>query len=210
MKARLLLVGLLLAATPAVAQSDDGERLRAQLRQVTLQLRQAQDDQAAAQAQKVAIQMERDTLKKQLAAAQADLARARHTDNRATVAESELAKVKGALGQATDAAQKEAEQSKAEHEKMQADALSSANVLAACQAKNTKLLAVARQILKEYENFDALDAVGANEPFTKLKRVELENLAQDYGDRIDDGIFDPKSVPAPTPAPAAATPPPKN
>ncbi|HWA92168.1 MAG TPA: hypothetical protein VG889_19175 [Rhizomicrobium sp.] len=207
MKARRFKVPLaliaLLVATPALAQSEDDARLRMQLRTVTLQLRQAQDDIASAQAQKIAAQTERDQLKKQLAAAQAELARARRSDNRAANAavESELAKVKDTLAQAADAAEKD----KAEREKMQADALSTANVLGVCQAKNAKLLAVARQILREYENFDALDAIGANEPFTKLKRVELENLAQDYGDRIDDGIFDPRSVPAPQPA--AATPP---
>lgn len=182
-------------ALAADAQNDD--RLRTQLRQVTLELRRVQDDQAAMQARKIAAEMERDALKKQLAAAQAEHARVRRGGDRASAVEGELAKVKDALGQAGDAAQKD----KAEREKMQADAVDTLSTLAACQAKNAKLLAVARRILKEYENFDMLDAVGANEPFTRLRRVELENLAQDYQDRIDDSMFDPKTAAAPPPSP---------
>lgn len=194
---KLALAVAIFALAPALAadaQNDD--RLRTQLRQVTIQLRQAQDDQAAMQAQKIAAEMERDTLKKQLAAAQAELARARHGGDRAGAVEGELAKVKGALGEASNAAQKD----KAEREKMQADAVATLGTLAACQAKNAKLLAVARQILKEYENFDVVDAFGANEPFTRLRRVELENMAQDYQDRIDDSLFDPKAA-TPPPSP---------
>jgi hypothetical protein len=192
-RALAIVVLALLPALAADAQTDD--RLRTQLRQVTIQLRQAQDDQAAAQAQKIAAEMERDQLKRQLAVAQAELARARHSGDRVGVVEGELAKVKADLGQAADAAQKD----KVERERMQADVLATASMLGACQAKNAKLLAIANQILREYENFDMLDAVGANEPFTKLKRVELENLAQDYQDRIDDSMFDTKAAAQPAP-----------
>ncbi|MBV9992136.1 MAG: hypothetical protein JOZ72_12700 [Alphaproteobacteria bacterium] len=189
MKTKLALAFLALTVGAAQAQSDDSERLRAQLRQVTLQLRQAQDDQAAAQAQKIAAQMERDAVKKQLAAAQGDLARLRHDSGRASAAEGQLAKANAALAAAGQSAEKD----KAERDKIQADAVTQAGVLSACEGKNRKLLDVSRQILKAYEDFDFVDSLGAREPFIRLRRVELENLAQDYRDRIDDGAFDAKT-----------------
>lgn len=211
MKRALAILLLLLGAAPAAAQDDETARLRMQLRTVTMQLRQAQDDQAAIQSQKISAEMERDQLKKQLAAAQAEAARLRRDSGRAGAAEADLAKTRDALSQATTQAAAQAQQSKAELDKIQAAALSTQTVLGACEAQNAKLLAVAREILAAYENFDALDSFGALEPFTKLKRVELQNLAQDYRDRVDAGTFDEKAAekaaqPAPAPAAPAAAP----
>jgi DNA repair exonuclease SbcCD ATPase subunit len=192
MRARFALA-LFLAVGTAVsvhAQSDDSDRLRAQLRQVTLQLRQAQDDQASIQAQKVAAESERDAVKKQLASAQAELARVRHNDDRAAAIEGDLAKTKDALAQATEAAN----QQKAERDKLQAQASDVGLLYATCQGKNIKLLDVSREILDAYENFDFIDSLGVREPFVQTKRVELENLTQNYRDRIDDGVFDPRDV----------------
>ena len=181
------------AVEPACAQSDEGAGLRDRLRQVTLQLRQAQDDQATILAQKAQAEAERDSLKKQLAALQSELARARQNGQRANVVEGDLARTKDALAQAASVAQK----NQAERDKLQTAASNTQTVLEACEAKNTQLLVVSREILTAYENFDFIDSLSAREPFTRLKRVELENLAQSYRDRIDDGVFDPKAVPVP-------------
>lgn len=178
---------------PACAQSDDSAGLRDRLRQVTLQLRQAQDDQATILAQKAAAETERDALKKQLAALQSDIARVRRDGQRANVVEGDLARTKDALAQAANAAR----QNQAERDKLQTAASNSQTVLETCEVKNTQLIAVGREILTAYENFNFIDSLSAREPFTRLKRVELENLAQSYRDRIDDGVFDPKAVPAP-------------
>jgi chromosome segregation ATPase len=186
----LLAIG---AAAPARAQSDDSAKLRDQLRYVTLQFHQAQDDKATILAQKNAVELERDALKKQLSAAQAELARARHDGERVNAVAGDLARAKGALTQAADAAR----QNQAERDKLQTVASNTHTVLEACEAKNTQLLAVSRDILKAYEDFNFIDSLSAREPFIRMKRVELENIAQDYRDRIDNGIFDPKAVHAP-------------
>jgi len=180
-------------AMPASAQSDDSAGLRDRLRQVTLQLRQVQDDQATILAQKAAAETERDSVKKQLAALQSELAHARQNGQRANVVEGDLARTKDALAQAASVAQ----QNQAERDKLQTAASNTQTVLEACEVKNTQLLAVSREILTAYENFDFIDSLSAREPFTRLKRVELENLAQSYRDRIDEGFFDPKAVPVP-------------
>lgn len=183
------------AAAPACAQSDDSAKLREQLRYVTLQLHQAQDDQAAILAQKAAAETERDAVKKQLASVQAELARARRDGQRVRAVEGDLTKARDALTQATSAAA----QTQAERDKFHTAASNTQTVLEACQARNVQLLKVSREILAAYEGFDFVDSAEAREPFTRLKRVELENLAQDYHDRIDDGVFDPKAVRTPVP-----------
>jgi hypothetical protein len=184
------------AAWSAAAQDDESSRLRAQLRQVTLQLRQLQDDQATIQAQKVAAEMERDSLKKELASARAELAGARRSGDRVVAVQAELSRTKDALGQATT----EAQQNQAERDRLNATVTKAREVLQACQAKNEKLLKVGRDVLATYEKFDVEDAFFANEPFTGIARVDLENLAQDYSDRLDDGVFDPNEVRAQQPA----------
>ncbi len=190
MKAKLALAVLVCATAAASAQSDDGARLRDQLRRVTLELRQAQDDQATLQAQKIAAEMERDTAKKQLASAQAELARVRRDTGRASAVEGDLARTKQALTEAAAAAQ----QSQAERDKIKAAADGTLGMLDACVAKNAKLVALGNEILAHYDDSDFFDSALAREPFTKLRRVELENLAQSYQDRVDDGVYDPHAV----------------
>jgi hypothetical protein len=214
MKARESVVGLkgriaftlvvsacaVLAASPAAAQSIE-DKLREQLRATVVQLRQIQDDQAALQAQKTAAEQERDALKAQLAAAKAQLAHIPKSSGPSPALEAEVAKYKDAYAQAAGSAQ----QAQAGHDKLQADLTASQNVLNACETKNSQLIKVGNEILDSYQNFDFGDALGANEPFVGTERVELENLAQDYGDRLYDGKFDPRAVRPP----AAATQSPK-
>ena len=192
----LLLVPVL--AGVASAQSSD-DALRERLRQVTLQLRQVQDDQATLQAQKAAAEHERDDVKKQLAAAQAQLAHTKHEGTRVAAVQQDLTKAKDALAQATSSAQ----QSDAERQKLQTNVTNTTTLLQACESKNAELRKVGHEILDAYGQFDFGDALGANEPFIQQHRVELENQAQTFGDRIDNGQFDPHSIRPPAPAPSA-------
>jgi hypothetical protein len=180
----------------ASAQSSD-DALRERLRQVTLQLRQVQDDQASLQAQKAAAEHERDEVKKQLAAAQAELAHTKHEGTRVAAVQQDLAQAKDALAQATSSAQ----QSEAERQKLQTNVTNTTTLLEACESKNAELRKVGHEILDAYSKFDFSEALDANEPFTQLHRVELENQAQTFGDRTDNGRYDPRSIrPAPTPS----------
>ncbi len=192
----LLMVPVLSGA--ASAQSSD-DALRERLRQVTLQLRQAQDDQVTLQAQKAGAEHERDEMKKQLSAAQVELARTRHEGTRVVAVQQDLEKTKGALAQVTSSAQ----QSDAERQKLQTSATNTSTLLTACESKNAELLKVGHEILDAYSKFDFGEALGANEPFTQLHRVELENQAQTFGDRVDNGRYDPRSIRPPSTEPSA-------
>jgi hypothetical protein len=52
------------------------------------------------------------------------------------------------------------------------------------EAKNIALYKTGSEILTRYEKFGLGDAIGAKEPFVGITRVTLENLVQDYKDKL--------------------------
>ena len=68
--------------------------------------------------------------------------------------------------------------------------------LASCQTKNTELFNLGNQILDAYSHKDDLFGSIANrEPFTGLKRVQLENIVQDDQDTLLDNHITPAAPP---------------
>lgn len=194
MRNRYVLILLSIAAVVlhinvASAQTIE-DRLRDQLRATVQQLHQLQDDQASLQAQKIAAEQERDALKAQLAAAKAQNGHGGQDRGQVQALAAQVSKYKDAYSQATGTAA----QAQADHDKLASGLANAQTLLGACETKNGQLLNVGMEILAAYERFDFGEALGANEPFIGSKRVELENLAQDFGDRLYDGKFDPHTV----------------
>ena len=63
--------------------------------------------------------------------------------------------------------------------------------LSACTADNKKLGALSKELLGRYADKGVMDAMMQREPLTQLKRVELENLVQQYDDRIAESSLAP-------------------
>jgi len=59
-------------------------------------------------------------------------------------------------------------------------------VLEVCETKNTKLYGFGLELVKLYDKPSTYQAILRTEPFTQLKRVELENILQDYNDKLDE------------------------
>jgi chromosome segregation ATPase len=206
------LVGLLallaLVLLPvAGARADDTDmlnQLRAALRSSTAQLRELQDAQAAAQAKQTELEKQNEALRQQVDSLtkqvseqgagaapksakpevdRAALDQAVAEFNRRLSAQNEtLEKWKSAYTEAAGIARaKEAERSqvagKLEGLTRQAED---------CEAKNQKLFSLGNEILDRYAKMDFADALGAREPFIGVKRVELENLVQDYRGKLSD------------------------
>jgi chromosome segregation ATPase len=75
------------------------------------------------------------------------------------------------------------------------------------ETKNLALFALANEILNRYERFGLGDALAAKEPFVGVSRVKLENLVQDYKNKIlDQAVTSGQPAPAALPAPAKAAP----
>lgn len=81
---------------------------------------------------------------------------------------------------------------------LQETVVSQAQQIETCESHNVKLLQVNHDLLGQYENKGFFDAMLQREPLTQLKRVEIENIAQEYQDRIDRLVFR-KKEPATTP-----------
>jgi chromosome segregation ATPase len=114
-------------------------------------------------------------LKKQLAARNAALANSQSAYTAAASAASAAASENAAL-------------------KAQLDSTNSS--LASCQTKNTELFNLGNQILDAYSHKDDLfGSIADREPFTGLKRVQLENIVQDDQDTLLDNHITPTTAP---------------
>ena len=60
------------------------------------------------------------------------------------------------------------------------------SVLGTCVANNDKLLATGNEILDRYEAKGCFTAAREKEPFTQVKRVQLQNLVDEYRWKLED------------------------
>jgi predicted RNase H-like nuclease (RuvC/YqgF family) len=194
MRIRILKIGLVLLATltasaGAHAQSDT-DRLREALRAATAQTRSLEDQRSALQAKIATAERDAAALKKQIDDAKAEV-RQVEKQNREAVEEfnqrlaqrdETLEKWKSAYEEAaTVARSKDAERAKFEGEAAAFKASTKS-----CQAKNVLLVKVGRELLHRYEGVSFGDMVVTSEPLIGVRRVEIQNLLQDYGDKILD------------------------
>ena len=84
----------------------------------------------------------------------------------------------------------------AEKTQLQATVVDQAQLIESCEASNVKLLQINRELLVDYDKKGFMDAMLQREPLTQLKRVEIENIVQDYQDRIDRSEFRKKTAEA--------------
>jgi peptidoglycan hydrolase CwlO-like protein len=81
---------------------------------------------------------------------------------------------------------------------LQETVVGQAQQLETCESHNVKLLQINRDLLGQYENKGFFDSLMQREPIIGLKGVELENIVQDYQDRLDRLVFR-KKEPTATP-----------
>lgn len=197
----LLSAGLLLVLgclRLAAAEGGDGDaRLRTALRDLTLQLRTAQGDLATAQAGQAALAAEKkdlqdkyESMRKQsvadrtagekTAATQAAQLEAFKAQVTKLTGELDAAKAEGA--KSAQAAQA----TEAQRGKLAGEVADLKQRIADREAKNLALFLLGNEILNRYEDFSLGKALMAKEPFVGKTRTRLENLVQDYQDRLAD------------------------
>jgi chromosome segregation ATPase len=187
-----------LVSAPAADQPNPVEaKLREGLKTTMLQLREVQTEKAALEAAKADLEAQVATLTEKLEKSEkqaadnkaaADKRIAEQTErlvergNAAMKLETDLAQSQKAQQEAaTLAAKKEADRAKLASEKIVLE-----RKVADQQAKNVKMYAVGNEILTRFEKFSLGTAIIAREPFIGLTRVKLQNLMQDYGDKLAD------------------------
>ncbi|WP_156972379.1 hypothetical protein [Nitrosospira sp. NpAV] len=68
------------------------------------------------------------------------------------------------------------------------------DTLASCSGKNEQLYQFGRELINHVERPEAFTSILRAEPFTQIKRVELENIFQDYRDSLDQNRLKPLSA----------------
>jgi chromosome segregation ATPase len=68
---------------------------------------------------------------------------------------------------------------------LEADIERSRRANARCRDRNARLCVIANELVEKYKNKGVGDALAQKEPFTQVKKVELEKLIQEYQDRIE-------------------------
>ncbi|WP_067063724.1 hypothetical protein [Roseateles chitosanitabidus] len=225
-----MLAGLALAA-PWTAQAQGAqpsmeERLRTQLRATTAQLQQAQNELAAlksaapAPAAPAARPAELEALRRELAESRAALAREREARGQRDERDQQLAAARDAAQGASerstaqvaqfraayDQLLKLARESEAERQRLAAGAAAQDAAIKQCQVKNQQLYEVGLDVLKAYETLGPGTILATRLPFAARSRVRLDEVAQQYGDKLYDGRFDPRAAQEPAPAAPTATP----
>ncbi len=198
MKAIRFVALCLLLLAPGISRADD-DKVKEALRTLTLRLRAAEGEQAALQGEKAQLEQEKKALMDQtdLLTKAAASDKATVTNLISKVAEQEttinqmkdsLAKWKVAYEQLNAAAQK----LKTERDKAVSEDIIAKREVADRETKNRELYRLANEILTRYEKFGLGDALAAREPFTGITRTKLENLVQDYSDKIADARVRPQ------------------
>jgi len=179
------------AADPNAAEA----KLREQLRSSLLQLRTMQTERDTLQAAKTQLEQEKQALAQQAEAltkritADKELADKTIADlkDRLTAQGEELVQLKGSL-EKWQAAQKKAADlaasKESERAKLATQVIELQRRVADHQTKNLAMFKIGSEILSRYEKFGLGTALAAREPFVGTMRVKLQNLVQDYQDKL--------------------------
>jgi len=203
MRIQLLTAALFLCCTAAASADDTTEdRLRAALKQSVTEMRAAQDQASQAQAQLAQAQSDLTALKAKFDADEAKIAQlsgntaaskalqaqidAAREQNAAL--QGSLSKYEGAVQQAQDIAR----QKDAENQRAQAGLRSNFTALETCKATNKKLIDVSEQVLNLWQDRSFIWVLRKSyEPIVGAAKVDLENIVQDYDDKIRDEEYIP-------------------
>lgn len=215
----LVVILLIFACSPARAQDGSVEsRLREALRRSTVELRALQDGQAAMQAaldqtkqQNAELSKRIETLSASVAAKPAEAAPdpqlvalrdavpALQEQNKSL--RTDLARLRTAYAQATQAAHV----GDAQGRQLDLRLRDSSTRLGLCRQENRHLVSVANDILHLYRTPEfRATVIGSWEPLLGFKQVELQNIEQDYEDKILGHRYIDKAPSAPEAAPAPA------
>ncbi len=172
-------------------------RLREALRSVTLQLRAAETERASLQAAQTTLTAEKKAAEERFEVLRKQTV-AERTATDQTLAglkaqlgarDAELVQLKEALAQAQAAHQQAAALVKtreAERARLATDIVVLERKVADREAKNLALHRIGNEILTRYEKFGLGEVLAAREPFVGATRTRLENLVQDYQDKLAD------------------------
>jgi chromosome segregation ATPase len=190
---RIVPLALALAAASCCgeARADvETDRLREALRSATAQTRALEDARALSQAKLADAEKEKAVLKAQIDAGKAEIKKLEKQQREAvdefnlrlTERDETLDKWKGAYEDAANVARAK----DAERAKFEGEAIAFKASTKSCLAKNGQLMKVGREILQRYQEVNFGDMLVAREPLIGEQRIRIQNLLQDYNDKLLD------------------------
>lgn len=190
MRFRILssVAALAVLASQEARADAESDKLREALRSATAQTRALEDQRTALQAKVADAEREKAAMTSQIAAAKAQVKEVEKTHREAVDEFNQrledrnqtLEKWKSAYEEAATVARtKDAERAKFEGEATAYKASTKS-----CVAKNAQLTKVGRELLHRYEGISFGDMVVINEPLIGARRVQIQNLLQDYDDKL--------------------------
>ena len=222
--AQLIALGLLalpLAGTLRAVEDPNAaaeKRLRDTLRNTMLQLRTAQNEQSALQAAQTELEEKNKELTKKTEDLTKELAKLQKTN--AAEKDASAATITTLTGK-VDAQEKEGVRLNASLEKWKEGYAKAVDVaktkdseravlaskvvtferrVAVRDVKNAEMFKLGSEILKRYEKFGLGTALAAREPFVGVSRIKMQNMVQDYQDKLID-----QKIKAADDSPPAAT-----
>ena len=183
---------LALLALPANAETKKPDPQREQIRRLQQVQRKTEQEKATLQLEKSAVeeQLKASTEKAQdlEKSAQRSASVAKQKTAQITTLEEQIAELKARLAESEKHVAQGAEsqqKSLAEISRLQIQLGKLNKDLAASEAKNLQLYKYSVELMDQYKNKGVWSGVAQMEPFTGLKRVEIENLLDEYRDKLD-------------------------
>jgi chromosome segregation ATPase len=187
------------------ADSPAETKLRETLRNATLQMRTLQNERDTLQAAKTQLEQEHKAALQKAEALGKQLAEDKTASDK-VIAElkaktseqqTQLAQLEESVEKWKAAQQKSAELAtakEAERAKLAGQVIELQRRVADQQTKNAAMFKIGNEILSRYEKFGLGTALTAREPFVGTMRVKLQNLVQDYGDKLAEQKIKPEAA----------------
>jgi chromosome segregation ATPase len=184
--ALMLLAALL--SMPAVAENKKPNPEREQIRRLQQAQQKTEQEKASLQQEKAAVEEQLKASGEKIEVLQKSVQRAASLARQVSVLEQEKTALGTRLGESEKRVAQLAEaQQKAQTENARLTSLLArqGKELAANEAKNVQLYKHAVELLDRYEKKGMWASLAQAEPLTGLKRVEMENLLEEYRDKLD-------------------------
>ncbi|NWG87714.1 MAG: hypothetical protein HXY26_09465 [Hydrogenophilaceae bacterium] len=188
----LLVVASLAAGSPALAGSGK-DREREAVRRVQQQMQQMQGQLSTLEQEKASLTENLAESEKAAKAAQGKAGRLdrelKQERERREALEKELAATKEQLDKtqtSLDETSRTLATTEAEKKRLEAIKALREKEIALCEDKNKTLYQLGRDLMARFEQKSCGEILAQKEPFSGLKRVDIENLLEEYRDKLDE------------------------
>ncbi|MBU1363598.1 MAG: hypothetical protein KKE51_07215 [Gammaproteobacteria bacterium] len=181
----ILLLAAAFIATPGIAAEKKGDSGKAEVRRLQQIQRQLEREKIRLAEEKASAETELGEVRKKVDG-ESRRAAGLSRDVKTLRAEGEAMAAKLAETEAELARTREAQRAaEAEGKRLQAALKAEKQQLQVCTERGQELRKVSGEILDLYEKKSCLDSSLQHEPFTGLKRVEIENAVEDMREKLD-------------------------